>query len=192
MIVSEEFQIRAPCQAVWDYFMDVNKVAACMPGVQSVEPLGNDTYRVAVGVKVGPIKADFSGQVAVLDKRPPAGFRVTADWKDRNTTSKTTVGADVELEDAGDGLVTCRLKADVAILGVLGKYGQGVAEKKAAEIRESFAACVRQALEPAPEVTPAAEPVAAAAPAAVPVAPARPSLWARIVAFFRRLFARRA
>ncbi len=162
MVIREQFQVRASRQAVWDFFMDVQKVAACMPGVQSVEPIGDNTYRVVISVKVGPIKADFSGQVAVIDPHPPTSFRVTADWKDRNTASKTQVAAGVELEELPDGTVTCRLKADVAILGVLGKYGQGIAEKKAAEIREAFSACLRAALEPAPVTMPAV----ASAPAA--------------------------
>ncbi len=165
MVITEQFQVRATRQVVWDYFMDVQKVAACMPGVQSVEPLGNQTYKVAVSVKVGPIKAAFSGQVAIVESHPPESFRVTADWNDQNTASKAQVAADVELVEGPGEVVTCRLKADVAILGVLGKYGQGVAIKKAAEIREAFSACVQAALEPAPVAGAPAEAVAPPSPA---------------------------
>lgn len=147
MILTQQFEVRAPRQALWDFLMDVKKVAACMPGVEAVEPLGDDNYQVRLGVKVGPIKASLGGQVAIVQIHPPQSMRVRADWKDANTGSKTQVQANIELAEASEGVVTCRLTADVSILGVLGKYGQGIADRKAAEINRAFAECVRATLE---------------------------------------------
>lgn len=147
MILTEEFDVRAPRQMVWDFLLDEKRVAACMPGVEYVERTDEQSYQVRLGVKVGPIQARFGGGVTIVESNPPESLRIRADWQDRITSSKTQVFADITLEESVEGVVACRLTADVAILGILGKYGQGIAEKKASEIKEAFAACVRASLE---------------------------------------------
>lgn len=52
--------IAAPIEEVWDYLLDVNKVAACAPGFQSLEELGEEHWKAIVAVGVGPIKAKFT------------------------------------------------------------------------------------------------------------------------------------
>lgn len=46
-------KIDAPIEAVWDWLMDVPRVAQCMPGVDSVEPLGDDKFRGTIKVSIG-------------------------------------------------------------------------------------------------------------------------------------------
>jgi carbon monoxide dehydrogenase subunit G len=53
--------IAAPIEKVWAYLLDVNKVAACAPGFQSLEVLGDEHWKAVVSVGVGPVK----GQVHV-------------------------------------------------------------------------------------------------------------------------------
>lgn len=148
MILIQEFEVHAPRQAIWDFLLDEKRSGACMPGVEQVERIDEQTYQVRLSVKVGPIKARFGGQVMIVETQPPDSLKVTADWKDGNTSSKALVAANVELQESSEGVVTCRLTADIGLTGVLAKYGQGVAQKKANEINAAFAECIRAALEP--------------------------------------------
>src|SRR6266516_5751549 len=52
--------IAAPIEKVWSYLLDVNKVAACAPGFQSLEELGDEHWKAVVGVGVGAVKAKFT------------------------------------------------------------------------------------------------------------------------------------
>jgi carbon monoxide dehydrogenase subunit G len=45
---------------VWAYLYDVNKVAECAPGFQSLEVLGEEHWKAVIAVGVGPVKAKFT------------------------------------------------------------------------------------------------------------------------------------
>jgi carbon monoxide dehydrogenase subunit G len=100
-----------------------------------------------MSTKIGPIKATFDGVLAIVEQRAPEAMRLQMDGKDTITGSKIRVAATVELTEAAEGLVTVVGKADVDVLGALGKYGQGVADKKAAEMSAAFADRLRAELE---------------------------------------------
>ena len=55
--------IAAPIDKVWTYLMDVNQVAACAPGFQSLEELGQEHWKAVVGVGIGAVKAKFTMDV---------------------------------------------------------------------------------------------------------------------------------
>lgn len=171
-------------EKVWEFLNDVDRVAACMPGVESMEHLGDDNYRVQLGVQVGPIKANFAGRVTIYEKKPMEYMLVRLDWKDRETASKARAEGVIELSpslmalgpEAATGelpeAVTVVVKGDVDVMGALGKYGHGIADRKAAEIAQAFADCARAELGLMPRTE--------AAPKA--------GLWARFVAALKRLF----
>ncbi len=45
---------------VWAYLLDVNKVAECAPGFQSLEVLEDEHWKAVIGIGVGPVKAKFT------------------------------------------------------------------------------------------------------------------------------------
>src|SRR5260221_13587209 len=45
--------IAVPIEKVWVFLMDVNKVAACAPGFQSLEVLGEEHWKAAGALGVG-------------------------------------------------------------------------------------------------------------------------------------------
>jgi uncharacterized protein len=68
MKVENAFIVRAPIDDVWDALMDVERVAPCMPGVQVLEVIGDDTYNVAVKVRVWPVSLSGRGQLQVVER----------------------------------------------------------------------------------------------------------------------------
>ena len=59
MQIKERFTVAAPRDAVWKFFEDIGRVARCVPGVQSVDVLSPDRYKVVATQKVGFISATF-------------------------------------------------------------------------------------------------------------------------------------
>ena len=55
---------------VWEFFEDIERVARCVPGVQSVDVLGPDRYKVLATQKVGFISATFEMATQVESKDP--------------------------------------------------------------------------------------------------------------------------
>jgi len=63
--------IAAPIEKVWAYLLDVNKVAACAPGFQSLEELEPEHWKAIITVGVGPVKAKFTLDVTRPEMREP-------------------------------------------------------------------------------------------------------------------------
>jgi carbon monoxide dehydrogenase subunit G len=45
---------------VWAYLYDINKVAECAPGFQSLEVLGEEHWKAVIATGAGPVKAKFT------------------------------------------------------------------------------------------------------------------------------------
>jgi carbon monoxide dehydrogenase subunit G len=172
--INQGIELETDRQTVWAFLSDIDRVAACMPGVDSVEHLGDNRYRVRLGVQIGPIKANFAGQVELYDMQPPERMRVRLDWKDQETASKARGDGAIELSEASPDLTNVVVKGGVDLMGVLGKYGQGIADRKASEIADAFAenARVELGLATREEALP------------------KEGLWARFVAWIRSIFGR--
>src|SRR2546423_12144660 len=63
--------IAAPIETVWAFLMDVNKVAACAPGFQSLEVLGDEHWKAVVSVGIGAVKAKFTMDVTRDELQEP-------------------------------------------------------------------------------------------------------------------------
>ena len=59
MKVQESFVITEPRERLWSFFEQVDKVAQCVPGVESVEQVDADNSNVRVTQSVGPMTATF-------------------------------------------------------------------------------------------------------------------------------------
>lgn len=198
MIVDQKVVIPAPPERVWDLMMDVPEVATCVPGVESVEQVGDDEYAGALRVRVGKIAVRLEGKVTVVDRDKDswsAGMNVEA--VDRKIRGSVKAKSTMKLEPQdGGGATELLVHADASILGKLGEFGQAVMRRKAEQIVGEFAQNVARKIEGTTEGPVTAEPAAvgarAPAPAREPAGEEQPARreGGRWRAFFRRLRAR--
>ena len=164
MELSGEQKIAAPRQKVWDALNDPEVLRACIPGCESLDRDGENAFAAVVQVKVGPVKAKFSGRVQLSNINPPESYTISGEGKG-GAAGMAKGGADVVLEEDGDGtLLRYAVKADVG--GKLAQIGsrliQSTANKYTRDFFGRFGDIVTGAV-PLPAAAPA---VAAGAPAA--------------------------
>ena len=63
-------------EPLWDFLMDVPKVAKSLPGVESVSKIDDTTYEGALTVRVGPIKLNLQGKIILEEQNKN-------DWRPR-------------------------------------------------------------------------------------------------------------
>ncbi|MEQ9638739.1 MAG: carbon monoxide dehydrogenase subunit G [Alphaproteobacteria bacterium] len=165
MQMSGEQRIPAAREQVWAALNDPAVLQACIPGCDSLEPVGEDGYKATVTAKVGPVKAKFAGQVTLSDIDPPNGYTISGEGKG-GAAGFARGGAKVHLAEDGDGtLMTYEVDANVG--GKLAQLGSrlidGTARKMADEFFAKFSelavshggvAPAAEAPAPAPETTP--------------------------------------
>ncbi|MFI5271641.1 MAG: carbon monoxide dehydrogenase subunit G [Ktedonobacterales bacterium] len=155
MHFSGEQTINAPMQAVWDYFMDPNKVAECAPGFKSMETLAPDHFKPTLAVGVGAVKATFTLDVRLADLQPTSHAAVEA--RGMAAGSAVDIRSVMDLTAESDTVTHLGWTADVNVSGTLASMGARLLEGTAHKMTARFFDCVRQKLE-APAAIPSPAP----------------------------------
>ena len=53
MLIKNEFEVAEPVEKVWQFFENIPQVAACLPGAELTEDLGDEKYKGKVAVRMG-------------------------------------------------------------------------------------------------------------------------------------------
>lgn len=64
-------------QQAWEALNDPETLKKCIPGCDRFELTGDNTYSVALAVKIGPVSAKFSGKVVLSDIVAPDGYKLS-------------------------------------------------------------------------------------------------------------------
>jgi carbon monoxide dehydrogenase subunit G len=147
MQIKEAFVVEVPQQAVWQFFEQLERVARCVPGVQQVEMVAPDRYKVVVTQKVGFISATFE-MTTQVDAREPLQY------VELSSVGKSIQGAvgnlrskdRVEFEPT-EGGTRVTLTSDLAVGGMLGALGHKVIASKSKEITVKFAEALHAELQ---------------------------------------------
>ena len=68
MKITNSFEIDQPVDKVWEFFDDVPLVAACVPGANLTNKVGDDHYQGDVVISAGPVKLEFSGELKIKSR----------------------------------------------------------------------------------------------------------------------------
>jgi len=123
--------IAAPIETVWAFLMDVNKVAACAPGFQSLEVLGDEHWKAVVSVGIGAVKAKFTLDVTRPEMEEPTHMVVKG--RGKAPGSAVEMSGDMVLTSLNDAETQMDWKASVVVSGTIASVGarllQGTAER---------------------------------------------------------------
>ncbi len=104
MLITNDFEVAQPVDKVWRFFDDIPQVAACLPGAELTEDLGDDKYKGRVAVRMGPVRLQFGG---------------TAEITERDEAAKRIVVNAAGAEEKGRG------QASMVVTATLSRAGQG-------------------------------------------------------------------
>jgi carbon monoxide dehydrogenase subunit G len=146
MELKDEIIINASQAVVYAALNDPEVLKQCIPGCEELIKHSNTELEAKVVLKIGPVKAKFSGNVTLSPAAPPERFSL-AGTGNGGAAGYVKGGAVVELEQHQDGTLL-RYTATADIGGKLAQLGsrliQGTAKKLAAEFFKSFADLVRE------------------------------------------------
>jgi uncharacterized protein len=139
MLIKNEFEVAQPIDKVWQFFENIPQVAACLPGAELTDDLGDDKYLGKVTVRMGPVKLQFAG-TAQIKERDNAGKRIVVD----------AAGADEKGRGQAAMLVTAKLTAtprgtkvevvqDLQLSGAAAQYGRGMISDVTSVLMRDFA-----------------------------------------------------
>ena len=144
--IEQSFTLPQSPDAVWAFFVDLPRVAACLPGAELTDYVGGDKIKGRVTAKIGPISAAFAGDATVA--RDDARRSGTIQGKGRDGKSGSGATGEIEYTVRGEG---SGARVDVAISfslsGPLAQFGRsGLVRDFVARMISVFAANMQEAL----------------------------------------------
>jgi uncharacterized protein len=139
MLITNEFEVAAPIDKVWRFFDDIPHVAACLPGTELTDDLGDDTYKGRVSIRMGPVRLRFAGTADIAERDNEAKRIVVnaagADEKGRGQAAMTVTAS---LTRSGTG-TKVGVSQDLQISGAAAQYGRGMISDVTSVLMRDFA-----------------------------------------------------
>ena len=175
MKMNGEIRIPTDRETVWRALNDPEVLKDCLPGCQEIEKTSETEMTATLVIKVGPVKATFTGGVTLSDLDPPNGYTISGQGQG-GAAGFASGEAKVRLvADGGETVV--QYDVDAKVGGKLAQIGSRLIDSTAKKLSKQFFDSLAEKLgggEDA-EVEDAAEPEPEPAAPAQPEPPADPS-----------------
>jgi carbon monoxide dehydrogenase subunit G len=147
MLIKNEFEVTEPVDKVWHFFDNIPQVAACLPGAELTEDLGNDKYKGRVAVRMGPVRLQFGGTAEIAERDEVAKRVVVhaagAEEKGRGQASMVITAT---LTPVGRG-TKVGVAQDLQLSGAAAQYGRGMISDVTAVLMRDFSANMQDRIE---------------------------------------------
>ncbi|XRQ05973.1 SRPBCC family protein [Actinomadura welshii] len=189
MELDHDFTVPVPVDQAWSVLLDVERVAACMPGA-TLDSVEGEEYKGRMKVKVGAMTITYRGTARIVSA-DEASRTVTMEASAKEARGSGTASATVQAnlhEEGGTTRVTVHTKLNVT--GRPAQFGRNILSEVGSKIISRFAKALEEELEgsgttasadtgpsgaSATDAAPAAEPVAEPAPDNAPESAAAPA-----------------
>jgi hypothetical protein len=123
---------------VWNALNDPAILKDCLPGCQSFDRTGENSFEVVLVAKVGPVKATFKGAVTLSDVKPPESYRISGSGKG-GVAGFAKGGAEVHLESIDDSAATVMsYQVTASVGGKLAQIGSRLVTGAARKMANGF------------------------------------------------------
>ena len=149
MLIKNGFEVAQPVDKVWRFFGDIPQVAACLPGTELTDDLGDNKYRGKVAIRMGPVKLQFAG-TAEIRERDDAARRIVVDaaGSDERGRGQAAMSGRAGLVPTAGG-TRVDVDLDLQLSGAAAQYGRGMISDVTAILMSDFAANLQRRIDAA-------------------------------------------
>ena len=141
MDLTSSYTFSASPETVWTLLNDPEVIAACLPGCERLEPVGEDRYRATITLSVAAVSGQFTGNVAMLDKHPLQSYRLVVDGSGKAGFVKGD--ATIELVPQTDSTVV-NVNGQAQMGGLIARVGQRLLTSVANMMLNRFFSCLQE------------------------------------------------
>jgi carbon monoxide dehydrogenase subunit G len=140
MDMTGTLRIEAAREALWAALNDPDVLKRCIPGCERIEKTSDTEMNAKVTLKIGPVKAFFTGKVTLSDLDPPNGYQISGEGAG-GAAGFAKGGGTARLQKDGSATildydVKAQIGGKLAQLG--GRLIDSTAKKPAVEFFEKF------------------------------------------------------
>ena len=174
MKIEGTYTFEAPRDRVWQALLDPDVLAKTLPGCEKLEKVGENDYKGALNIRIGPVQGKFQGTVTLLELSPPETYRIQVNG--RGPAGFMKGDGNIRLEDQGETTLL-HYGGDAQVGGRIASVGQRLIDSTAKSLtRRSLEGLQEQIKAGQVAVpTPEPQPEATEPPVLVEVASQQPS-----------------
>jgi len=144
MNLSGTHLFNASALQIWEILMDEEKLAEITPGISRLERTGDGTFLATSEVKIGPVKASFSGELSILEIVEHESFLLKISQKSKIGNADAAVN--IRLQPVEDGQIQLHFDGAAKLSGLLASTGQRVLSGVANVLTRQFFEGMEKAL----------------------------------------------
>lgn len=144
MELNGEQIVRAPRQQVWDALNAPTILSRCIPGCEEVTKVSESETHTRVAVKIGPVRARFSGKIFMTDVVANSGCTLTFEGTGGAAGFAKGISR-VTLTDEG-AATRLAYSVEASVGGKLGQIGGRLIDSSAKKMADEFFAAFDSAL----------------------------------------------
>ncbi|MGL4488489.1 MAG: SRPBCC family protein [Rhizobiaceae bacterium] len=129
-------RIEASREVVYAALSDLEVLRQSIPGCDSIERISDTQMTAKVTLRVGPVKASFSGAITLSDLDPPNGYTISGEGSG-GMAGFAKGGAKVSLEADGDATIL-HYTAEADIGGKIAQLGSRLIDSSAKKLARDF------------------------------------------------------
>ena len=149
MLIRNEFEVAPSIDKVWAFFGDIPQVAACLPGADLTNEIGDDQYEGTVAIHLGPVKLEFDG-AAEVEERDDENKTITinASGGEKRGRGQAALKLNVSLAPSPRG-TKIDIALDLQLAGAAAQYGRGLVADVTSVLLNDFATNMENRLDAA-------------------------------------------
>lgn len=142
MELNGDILINAGRQKVWESLNDTQVLMRCIPGCESMEETGPNERTAVVKVKVGPVRARFSGRVRMQDVNE--GHSCTLVFEGSGGAAGMAKGQSSVILTDHDAATSLGYTVQASVGGKLGQIGGRMIDAAAKQMADQFFAAFQK------------------------------------------------
>ena len=127
-----------PIQQVWDFLLEPETLASCVPGAEKKEAIDDKTYESVVKQRVRPISVRFEFTTTLTKIDPPRRLKAAGKGADIGEAGTFTQETMVDLTEISKDEVEMSYSSNVSVVGRLATFGERIMRVKAKAVGDEF------------------------------------------------------
>ncbi|WP_231335380.1 SRPBCC family protein [Actinomadura graeca] len=160
MELDHDFTVPVPVDQGWNVLLDVERVAACMPGA-TLDSIDGEEYKGRLKVKVGAMTITYRGTARIVSA-DESSRTVTLEAGGKEARGSGTASATVQarLHEQEDGTTRVTVRTKLNVTGRPAQFGRNILSEVGSKIIDRFAKALAEELESPSAETPEKAPSA--------------------------------
>ena len=151
MNVAATYTFDAPRDQVWSLLIDPAIIATCLPGCESMQPTGDDTYKATLTIGIAAITGRYEGVIQMTDNREPGGYTLVVEGQGK--PGFVNGSATISLTEVDTRKTAVEVTGTAKVGGTIARVGQRLLGSVSKMMMDRFFACLQDRVKSSSEVS---------------------------------------